>query len=72
MAFSSDRAFMAQRRADEGSQISIYRSLYSVYRRYEWLGADGSDGPGFLTIATVKVVFRPDAEDMFTEESCQI
>ena len=31
-------------------QIALQRSLYSVYRGYDWLGADDSDGSRFLTL----------------------
>jgi hypothetical protein len=41
---------LAQRRAVPGQQSSLQRGLYSVYCRHDGLGADGTDGPGFLTI----------------------
>jgi hypothetical protein len=41
---------MAQWRADEGSEITLWRGIYSVYRGYERLGADGAIGHRFLTI----------------------
>ena len=59
MVFPSDRAFMAQRRADAGPQITLWRGVYSVYRRYERLGADGAVGHRFLTIRTSeRLVYR--------------
>src|SRR5204863_2593834 len=49
MVFPSDRPFMAQRRADERPQITLWRDVYSIYRGYERLGADGAVGHRFLT-----------------------
>src|SRR4029077_3288379 len=49
MVFPSDRTFMAQRRADERPQITLWRDIYAVYRGDERLGADGAVGHRVLT-----------------------
>src|SRR6185369_16465368 len=48
VAFPSDRAFVAQRRVDASSKSSLQRRLYSLHRRYDWLGADDPDRARFL------------------------
>src|SRR5690349_21544146 len=46
---------MAHRRVDAGAESSLQRGLYSIYRRYGWMDANDSDGPGFLTAAPPEI-----------------
>src|SRR5262245_20389774 len=49
MVFPPDRPFVARRRADERPQITLWRRVYSVYRRHDRVGADGAVGHHLLT-----------------------